>query len=216
MFVFIGNKPWYIMPMYVPAAVLLGRVVDTAARGEEPELWSVALGAIVALTVSPAYSIAPGDGGRFHAGATIVVGTALVAWVHPLHERLATVLPRASPWITRLVPTVVALVVVVGMIGVPPAADGSAAQRSLADELDRHASTSALVFVQRDLGTPLHSFSFYAQRPLVSGPLRALDDGDARYAIVRTDSLNDVRSDSTALANVTSGDQSMSLIRVSR
>jgi hypothetical protein len=204
--------------MFVPAAVLIGREVDAAMLGRGVDSAALAVGLIAVLAVSPDYSIVAQSGSVLTEGTVLAVGVVLVAWSGPLREALTSSLPpRLYRGFVRLAPALVTLVVLVAMIGVPPTTGGSGEQQAFAAELDRTAPASATVFVQRGLGTPFHTFSFYAQRPLESGTLAEFRESDTSYAIVESTAVSTVDAETTVLmrATVASG-RSVSLIEVER
>jgi 4-amino-4-deoxy-L-arabinose transferase-like glycosyltransferase len=218
LFVFIGNREWYIMPMYVPAAVLLGRRFEAAIRGSQIDIATLALGAVLVLALSPDYSIFSEAAGSVTRGTVLTLGTVLITWFSPLREKLTALFPEQSTTaLARIAPTLVALVLIASLIGVPATPDAYAEQRALADEVNRNAPQSATVFVETGLGTAFHTFSFYAQRPLESGSVPDFQTSGARYAVLRAESLSRVQSNATVLMNTTvTGGQNVSLIEVER
>jgi 4-amino-4-deoxy-L-arabinose transferase-like glycosyltransferase len=218
LFVFIGNKVWYIMPMYVPAAVLLGRVIDEAVSGRQADLAAVAAGGVLVVALSPEYSVVPGPAGVLAKGTVLTLGVVSVAWSVPLRDRLETSLPsRLYAGLSRAAPLLVVLVMVAALVGTPPTGDGNVEQRALAETVDRHAPADATVFVERGLGTPFHTFSFYAGRPLESGSLPEFRRSDARYAILATESISRAGPGTTVLTNTTvASGRDVSLVVIDR
>lgn len=217
LFVFIGNKPWYILPMYVPAAVVVGGVVDDAIKGQLGEILVVALGAGILLIVSPAYSITVTPEMSVTPGVVFAVGAISVVWAAPVRDEIAGRLPALpSKSLQALTPIFVSLVIVSSFVGVPPTS-GNPAQQTLAEELNSQSPEPELVFIESEMERPFHAFSFYAQRPLETGSVDKLRSSGARYAIVTEDSLSQVDSYTEIIKNETiDGRQKVSLVEVSQ
>jgi 4-amino-4-deoxy-L-arabinose transferase-like glycosyltransferase len=160
-----GTAPWYIIPMYVPAAVVVGRLVADVARG--------ARGAAVALLVGTALAVAAGtdrllyrpgpDGGvAFDPGPdpawTAALGILIVlvgGWLLTTDRLALTSVRVGSGWTfdaDRFARLAVAggtvALVVAGLIGSPAvyAADTDAARHHLGE------STAEVDTAMRDLG----------------------------------------------------------------
>ncbi|AUV82532.1 hypothetical protein C2R22_13520 [Salinigranum rubrum] len=217
LFAFIGNKVWYILPMYVPAAVLVGGIVDDAISGRRPEALVAALGAGLLLIVSPAYSLTPTSGELTVPGVVFTAGVIIVVWATPIRERLDGWIPTvAFSALSKVVPLLVAMILVGSFVGVPPTS-ADPAQQSLAEELNRQSPQPELVFIESEMDRPFHTFSFYAQRPLESGPVSELQSSGARYAILTEESLSETDTATRVIMNSTIGDnQRVSLVEVER
>jgi hypothetical protein len=217
LFVFIGNKVWYILPVYVPAAVLIGGIVDEAIEGGMIEGLVVVLGAGLLLVVSPAYSLTTTPEELVAPGIVFTVSVVLVVWAAPIRDRLDRSLPELTfSTFSNLVPLVVALLLVGSFVGVPQAAAESP-QQALAEELNQQSPESELVFIESEMQVAFHTFSFYAQRPLESGPVTDLESSRAGYAVVTEDSLSEVNADTRIILNKTiTGGQQVSLVEVER
>ena len=217
LFVFIGNKVWYILPMYVPAAVLVGGLIDEAIQGRTTDGIVVALGAGLMLVVSPAYSLTTVPQELVAPGVVFTVGVVLVIWVAPIRDRLGGSVPRqASSAFSKLIPLVVAVIIVGSFVGVPQTSAESP-QQELAEELNQQSPDPELVFIELGMERPFHTFSFYAQRPLESGPISELDTSGARYAVVTEDSLSEIDADTRVIMTTTiAGTQQVSLVEVDR
>jgi hypothetical protein len=203
--------------MYVPAAVVVGAVVDDAIAGRLRESVVVALGAGLVLVVSPSYSLTGVPSELLVPGIVLASATVLVVWSAPIRRWLSGGLPSSAfAALARLAPVVVALVLVGSFVGVPPVS-GESPQQSLAEELDRQSPDRELVFIESEMEVAFHTFSFYAQRPLESGPVTRLESSGARYAILTEDSLAEAELETTIIANRTvSGGQQVSLVEVER
>jgi 4-amino-4-deoxy-L-arabinose transferase-like glycosyltransferase len=217
LFVFIGNKVWYILPMYVPAAVLIGGIVDEAIEGGIIEGLVVVLGAGLLLVVSPAYSLTTTPEELVAPGIVFTVSVVLVVWAAPIRDRLDRSLPELTfSTFSSLVPLVVALILVGSFVGVPQAAAESP-QQALAEELNQQSPESELVFIESEMQVAFHTFSFYAQRPLESGPITELESSRAQYAVLTEKSLSEVDVDTRIILNRTiTGGQQVSLVEVER
>jgi 4-amino-4-deoxy-L-arabinose transferase-like glycosyltransferase len=215
LFVFIGEKQWYVMPMYVPAAILVGRVIESAANGQRTEITCLAAGIVIALAVSPDLSIGRELTILLNGWTVLIFGVIMVTWARPLQQWLT---PRIPSWLNTALsgfaPFIITIILIAALVGAPSATDRNAGQHALAVELNEHASTDALVFIESRMNRAFHTFSFYAQRPLISGPVSELAPSSAPYAVLRTDSLGDVGPETTVLMNATLAEgQEVSLVR---
>jgi 4-amino-4-deoxy-L-arabinose transferase-like glycosyltransferase len=217
LFVFIGNKVWYIFPVYVPAAVLIGALVDEAVAGRTVEGIAVALGAGLLLIVSPAFSLTTTPRELVAPGVVFTAGVVLVLWVAPIRERLSERLPTSvSSVFSGVAPLVIAIIIVGSFVGVPQTSAESP-QRVLAEELNQQSPEPELVFIESEMERPFHTFSFSAQRPLESGPASELDSSEARYAVLTIESLSEVDADTRVIMFATiSGNQRVCLVEVQR
>jgi hypothetical protein len=217
LFVFIGNKVWYILPMYVPAAVLVGGVIDKAIEGRLIEGIIVALGAGLLLAFSPVYSLTPTTQEFVAPGIVFTIGVVIVIWLAPIRDRLTDRLPTPTfSVLSKLAPLLITIILVGSFVGVPQTSAESP-QQELAEELNRQSPESEHVFIERSMARPFHTFSFYAQRPLESGPITELESSRAGYAVVTEDSLSEVNADTRIIMNRTiAGNQQVSLVEVER
>jgi hypothetical protein len=211
-----GAGVWQLMPFFVPAAVLVGTEMKGAVDGAGPAMAAVALGVVALLSLSPTYTFTPGSGASIGRATVVVAGVVGLVWLPPIRERLSGV----PSWLLRGAETVAPLVVVAILLGTvvgAPSPDGqSSAQRTLADEVASNTEDSAVIFVETGMTVPLHTFSFYAERPLAGGPVSALGDHDARYAVLRPASLARVGADTRSLTTVETGGQTLVLVEVLR
>jgi hypothetical protein len=217
LFVFIGNKVWYILPMYVPAAVLVGVIIDKAVDGKIIEGIVIVLGAGLLLIVSPAFSLTITPEELVAPGLVFTIGVVLVVWASPIQERLEEGLPESGfNGLSKLAPLLIAIILVGSFVGVPQTSAESP-QQALAEELNRQSPASEPVFIELGMERPFHTFSFYAQRPLESGPITDLQSSRARYAVLTEESLSEVDADTRIIMNRTiGGGQQVSLVEVSR
>jgi len=111
--------------VYVPVAALIGMVFDEAVGGSEAALLAVAGGALVILSVSPAYSLSVGSGAPFRHGFLITIGTVLLIWFTPIRDRVSDLLSsRQYRAVAGLCPVVVTVVLTTALVGVPPTQAG--------------------------------------------------------------------------------------------
>jgi len=215
LFVFIGNKRWYIMPMYVPVAALVGTEIEAALDGSESAVSAITLGVFGVFVISPEYSLAL-DGGVNQRALIFVFGVVLLVWFGPIRDAVREALPETVQTKSfSIAPILVAILLVGALIGTPPTG-GSEPQKALAEELTRQTDASTPVFIQSEMPVAYHSFSFYAQRPLGSGNVSKFQESGMRYGIFRQDSLSQLRSDYRILMNTSTGGTRVSLVEVER
>jgi hypothetical protein len=203
--------------MYVPAAVLIGGLIDKAIGGRMTEGVVVTLGAGLLLVVSPAYSLTTTPQELVAPGIVLIFGVILVVWAAPIRDRLNNRLPTPTcSIVSNMVPLLIAIILVGSFIGVPQTSAESP-QQALAEELNRQSPESEPVFIERNMERPFHTFSFYAQHPLESGHITELESSRAQYAILTEDSLSQVDTETRIIMNRTiAGSQQVSLVEVDR
>ncbi|WP_135366080.1 ArnT family glycosyltransferase [Halosimplex halophilum] len=201
-FVFTGNHGWYVMPTFVPIAVLVGHLFALATR------WRVAAAGLVAGTAaavvhSPRAGVYTPLTGRYWGVwgirptpdwvvlGVVVVGTALLVGLPRLGSVVDGDWPPDGRLATAAVPTLLCLLLTAGLAA-PVALPGSAGdiqqyEAGLAtnDAVPEDAVVAVDPVTTRvDHGT-LFGFDFYADRTLRAVPRDELADRpDIEYAVV--------------------------------
>ncbi len=198
-FAVTGNHAWYLLPMYVPAALLVGRLCGLAA---EVSTRPVAVAGLVAGTVlTAAFSFRIGvwpliryrlqghvPGGLWFA-IVLVVALLVVAF----EAELRSAVNRRVGGSTRLWMVAVAVLAfaVVSATAAPVEMGGSNGydqQKALGTLVDQQAPPDAVVYVVRGTtnGGAFHSLAFYANRTLQSATMhRVKTDDRVRYVFAR-------------------------------
>jgi len=195
-FVITGNHPWYIMPMFVPCALLIGAALSRAAKYDHVAIDSILLG-VLALFLF---------GGITAGSVAVLFGVTAVTLRDFGDDALSTILsPDAYTTGKRLLPVLCAAVLVVALIGAVPFTH----DRITYNEEERFGQRVAAgvpagetvaieggVYWER-----LFLFSFYLDRPLVSmwtGQLNG--NNDIQYAVVLDERLSELERDYTVHA----------------
>lgn len=211
-FALAGTVPWYVLPACVPAAVVVGRTVAAAARGERPALVAVAAGVVLVVLAGtdrrlygPApegwVTLAPGSdfalAGAFGVLA-LVAGAALLTTRFDLSTLATDSFPVDGSRVVRL--AIVALtvgVVVAALVGTPSVHDTPAdtettreidsAMRTFGQQSGAVVPADHLVYVQPNAEAQWFyaSFVFYSDREVRSVSVERLrTDPSVEYAIV--------------------------------
>lgn len=164
-FALTGTAPWYVIPMYLPAAILIGRLVTDAADGRPASILGLLAGTVLVVAAGTdrlLYSPGASDGIAFDPGpvlawtAALAVGALLVGvWLlrtDRLGQAAAIVERDRSPDFRRYlrlgVTGMTLTLVVVGLVGAPSAhANGTTAAPHHFDE-----RTEKIDAAMRDIG----------------------------------------------------------------
>jgi 4-amino-4-deoxy-L-arabinose transferase-like glycosyltransferase len=211
-FALAGTVPWYVLPATVPAAVVVGRVVADAARGDRPALAAVGTGTLLVVLAGPDrrlyeptaegwVALAPGPDFALAGVAgvlALVAGAALLTGRFGLSALARDPFPVDGARVVRL--AVVALVVgavVATLVGAPSAYDVPAdtettreidtAMRAFGEQSGAAVPAGEPVYVQPNAEARwfYSSFVFYADRgvrPVSVERLRT--DPSVEYAVV--------------------------------
>lgn len=167
-FVLTGNHGWYIMPVFVPAALLVGKMVTSAVRRDPAGLAGVAAGALLLI----------GGTGVTLASLAIVAALVLAASMKALRG-LDPASGRPDDLGTGLLPlaaTGLVAALLVGSLPVGPGGPEHTGQEELgqaASEAVPEGEVIALEWATRHA----MPFSFQAQRPLVVADVEAKPAG---------------------------------------
>lgn len=196
-----GNHGWYVMPMYVPAALLVGYLVVQAARGKRAARvgFLAGIGGVFLLS-SRLPAIAPFSipKARWDLAGTVVEGPGLavaflLAVATVLSARrlagdgdrsdLLDRLPRAGPRTRRRVAAVGAAMLFFGTVAAPVSLHvlpHDVDQRRMGQVAGATVPSNATVYVEEgavgSLQRPLLVFSFYADREMAWASLHQIDD----------------------------------------
>jgi 4-amino-4-deoxy-L-arabinose transferase-like glycosyltransferase len=228
-FALAGTVPWYVLPACVPAAVLVGRTVAGAARGERPALAAVGTGTLLVVLAGtdrrlyePAAEgwvrLAPGSdvalAGAFGVVA-LVAGAGLLAGRVDLSALDSDPFPVDGARVVRLaVVAVVVGAVVATLVGTPSAYDVpvdtdqteavDGAMRSFGQESGAAVPAGETVYVQPNAAARwfYSSFVFYSDREVRRASVdRLRTDPSVEYAILTDDGVALVRDrDPTVVA----------------
>jgi 4-amino-4-deoxy-L-arabinose transferase-like glycosyltransferase len=205
-FVLTGNKMWYVMPIYVPAALTIGWLGHRALDGDRYAVVGIGLGAGVTLLVRPSSPI----GSLVPFGGVILVAsvTALSPLPRLLRERVSVQLTAARE-ITAV--ALIAICLVGLLVGVPPQLnqfESAYGQQDLGQTAAAEIPHEATIYVTDDSGRALHTFAFYSEQLLVEASGRPMATGEvnATYALLRAKSLPHVARDYTVLETAANPD----------
>lgn len=195
-----GNHAWYLLPAFVPGAVLVGWTVARATRGARPDAAAVLVGALAAALLSfratggPDFRVvvspAAVSGAEFRAlllgGALLVAATSALANRGGPGER-ASVRDRVRmpPWSGRAVALAVLLVFAVATVGAPPALPwgNEEKMRDLGVAATERTVPGETVYLTEDVGEKqVTTLLFYVDRPVAVGGLEDAPAG--RFALV--------------------------------
>lgn len=190
LFVFTGNHPWYIMPMFVPCALLIGWMASAVVDNSRPALLGGAVGVLALFAFS----------GVRLSSVAVAAGFGLLA----LFPRLeAAAVARGFDDLgfeRRAVPILVAAVLVAALVGAAPFGTSW-------KSYNREESLGRTVAGEVPAGEPvaigpepehLFVFSFQAQRPLDRASIAELNaNASLTYAVVANETVAELSRNHT-------------------
>ena len=227
----LAEHAWYLLPVYVPCSLLVGRLLARAADGDPVAIGGVALAAALSLLFSPQAAVwspvaLPGDVPALHpirprwgyAGA-VVAGAGVVGSCSWIRRRATKRLPEAAYTVARsALPMLAAVLIVSALVG-PVVIDGRDAehqQRAMARAANELIPEGNAIHL-RGAGArhPLRTFGFYARRPIERVPVgRIRDDRSLRYALVTARTAETIPRNYTVVARSTSDTLDLRLIEI--
>ena len=238
-----GNHAWYLLPMYVPAVLLLGTVFSSAVEGDRTAVTATAVGLVVTAVFSVRMGpVGPqlidgtvfeyGFAGPYVSGITYALGLAMAgALVVTASDLAGTGDWLLGPWSRRLRPVFVGLVAAVfvfSLVLVPPDTaqfdEGwSAAQKDLGADIQSAVPAGESVYftpatVQSDnADDALHSLPFYADRHFAAATLQDMHtDESVQFAIVRERQLEQSDREYTELSRISVRDRTVVFLEFAR
>lgn len=207
-FAFVGNHPWYLMPLFVPGALFVGLSTSYAIAGRIGASAGVLAGAVLALDYSSAYALTSERGIVLLALAICVVGFGV------FRSHVRSRVSRNARDVGQAVLSVSLAVLVVGaFVGTPPLlnqGDFWSQQKRMGNWVQEEVPADETVYVENGIGV-MHSFAFYAQRP-TSGLEPEYLPANVSYAVVKTSSLDDIEREYSVIYDGTNRRQNISLI----
>lgn len=213
----LTEHAWYLLPVYVPCSLLIGRLLARAADGDPTAIGGVALAAALAVLFSPqaaVWSPVALDGSvpalyriRPHWGyvGAVVVGASAVGSCSRLRRSAANRSPETAHALARsILPVLAAALLVSALVG-PVVVDGrdvERQQRTMARAANELVPEGSTIYLRgADARHPLRTFGFYARRPTERVPVERISHGrSVRYALVTARTAEMVRGDYTVLA----------------
>ncbi|WP_162994053.1 ArnT family glycosyltransferase [Halalkalicoccus subterraneus] len=203
-FVITGNHGWYIMPMLVPCALIIGYAVSAADRQYKPAIFALVGGGLLMLWST----------GVTLETVAVVLGIVLVVLGGFSGSSINARLTNSNPIVGYILPVMAIALLVGALVGGVPL-EHEAPQYNHEEQFGQAVANEvpegSVVGVE-PLGANLWRASFYAQRPLTSAPPADLQsDLSLTYAIVSNDTLSELDRDHRILAEW----QNVRLIRFS-
>ena len=173
-----GNHLWYVLPAYVPLALLVGWGLALAVEGDLPARVGVVAGTLATLALS--YRT-----GTFHYPAFVAVGGALLALAPTVRAAVTRFGGDAYPNAVRAVAACWLVVLAAGLTVPMYEFGGAHTQRTLGEAVDGGTDRDVTVHVGPRVGGGLYPFSFYSGRVLAAADAATLDaDRSVRVALV--------------------------------
>ncbi|WP_254769194.1 ArnT family glycosyltransferase [Salinilacihabitans rarus] len=205
-----GNQAWYVLPIYVPAGLLIGRLVSLAAsaRGADRALARAGLlaGGALALTVTYRLDVRPLVEYRLQASVpggiafALALGAAVAVLVAEprLDAALRRRLPSPDASRVRTAAFVLLSLLVVATVATPVSMGGSDLQRqqeAVGALIDEQAPPDATVYVvpESTRAGGFHALAFYADRPIEPATPERLasgGEGEAAYLFARAGDIS--------------------------
>ncbi len=192
-FVFTGNHPWYIMPMFVPCALLIGRMVSLAVQREIVALAGLGISSTLLVLVR----------GLDIVTTTVLIGITIVFLAPRAQKFLQSHWTEDNYMIGKQVlPLLTAALVVCSLVGTVPLGLGGpnySWQEDLGKTVNQDVPEDQSVAIGGASGKQF-PFSFHAQRPLVESELSDLNqDPNIRYALVSEEMASGLNRDYTVI-----------------
>lgn len=205
-FTLTGGLGSYIMPIYVPASLLVGTGLARASRGDRAYLAVVGLSAVLGATFLVGFHFVRRP--IYHLPIRLVGVLGLVAGIVVLSRWVERELDSTGSISLALACVVVAGALVGGTLPVPANPGGEVDEKTQDQyRLGMAASDieeSAVISVQSSMGVAFHTFTFYSGHEIVSEPIEELKEarGD-RYAVVAQSNVSELSKNNrvTFLAN---------------
>jgi hypothetical protein len=178
-FAVTGNHGWYIMPVIVPCAILIGYSVSLVSESDFAAVL-IGIGAVAMLTIN-GFSVSTG---------AIVFVFLVIFLEDPLVNFIDNFQSKDSIKIRlRVVPIIILMVVAFSLVGIPGLIDDSKrydGHEQLGITVSEKTGKDEIVALGPNTSTGgLFVFSFHAQRPLDSATLTRLNEtSDIQYAVV--------------------------------
>ena len=222
-----GNHAWYVLPMYVPCAVLLGSLFSRAVGGDPLARGATAASLVATLGLAyRARGIGPGLAAEFAfdwslpgavvEGAPYLLALSFGGFVVLLSDDLVAFSEWALKSKSRasvgkpVLTAVAAAVFVFCLILTPPVTAGgyddgwAADQKALGTTIDRELPADATIaFTDGAVTFPgLHALPFYAQRTFTPATVADLNGGSVEYALVTPPEIESIDREFTRIGEM--------------
>jgi len=192
-FALVGNHLWYVLPAYVPLALLVGWGLALTVEGDLPARVGVVAGTLATLFLS--YRTA-----SVHYPLVVLVGGALVALAPTLSSAASRFGLDAYPDAVRAVAACWLVLFAAGLTVPMYEFGGAYTQRSLGESIDQRTAGDATVHIGPGVGGGLYPLSFYAGRTFSTANASQLDsDREVRLAVVTNRTLAGLNRSHTAV-----------------
>lgn len=185
-YVAIGDHPWYLLPMYVPAGLVVGRLGALAAGiGGGSRRLGVASVLVGVAALAGRLAVLPVGAPRY---GPVVVGVLALAVV--LGPELGNAVRRRAGPDNGARAALVALALLIAVAGVAaPVPQGGppshAEQKEFALATNEAVPAGATIAVTEGATNEMFTYAFYlTDRSLAPASVASLDGGDHRYALV--------------------------------
>ncbi|WP_081909159.1 glycosyltransferase family 39 protein [Haloferax prahovense] len=158
-FVFTGNHGWYIMPMFVPCALIIGKMIDSAANRDSVAYAGLGSGAILTAWIN----------GVTIGFVAILFGLILIRLLDYTQDYAQRVRPTDYHIGKHAIPILLVGLVTVSLVGTVPLGVGSpnhSGQEQLGQTASEEIPNDEVIALTWETRASM-PFSFYAQRPLI-------------------------------------------------
>lgn len=197
-FTWTGGLGSYIMPIYVPASLLVGVGLARASVGDRAQLAAVTVSAILATAYFVVFHFVQRPVYHLPVRVAGVLGVAVGVLV--LSRTVERRVDLSGALLLALTCVVVAAAVVGGTLPVP-ANPGGGEHEKTQDQYRlgmaaRDIDEGEVIYVQSSIGHAFHTFTFYSEHEVVSQPLDEMQvRRGGRYALVAQSNLSELSVD---------------------
>lgn len=192
-FVLTGNHGWYIMPMFVPCALLIGKMADSVTRRDLVAVFGIGLS--IAVTVW--------QNGITLGSLALTSGVVLLGAFPYLREIASERLTEDDYYIgRRVVPLIAAGLIVSMLVGTVPLGIGGpdyGRQERLGQTANAEVPEGELIGIGPSVPRAW-PFSFYAQRPVRQASIGEINQNEKiQYALIRNQTSSEVSREYTVI-----------------
>lgn len=224
-FAVTGNQAWYILPLYVPAGLLVGRLVSLIASSRSIDQFLAASGVVVggALTLLFSFRLGVTSLVRYRLqdqvpggvafGVVLVVAVVVVVAERPLESLLRQRLVSADLSRIRTVVFVALALLLVSVTAAPVEMGGSeldAQQRAAGSLVDHQAPPDATLYVlpEATRAGGFHTLVFYSNRSVEPATVaQAESDDRVQYLFAHQAAAADLKREQHIIATIRWKDQ---------
>jgi len=205
-FALVGNHLWYVLPAYVPLALLVGWGLALAVDGDLPARLAVVAGTLATLFLSYRTVTA-------HYPVLVLVGGAILALAVRLRSAASRLGGDAYPNALRAVAACWLVLFTAGLTVPMYEFGGASGQRTLGESIAQQTDEDATVYLGPDVGGGLYPLSFYSGRTFAAANTTTLEtDTRIRTALVTNETATGIRRSHIVVRGIATADGNWTVV----